>query len=250
MRWALRALVLLLVLGMLVPVPACRRRPQQQVVLYVSADEHIARQVIDRFQQQTGISVKVVGDTEAKKTTGLVERLRGEKASPQADVFWSSEISQTIALADEGALDEHLSDATKDWPREWRDGQRRWFAFAARPLGRQAAGAIAVVGIIGALSIFSLRTMVEASFERGDVPKDLLIYTQSSPAIPKIATQIDQLAAATGLGYDMPIAVDSDDSFSWPWAWYLRDYKRVSYVSFANGMALARHYLKGFEWAR
>ena len=27
-----------------------------------------------------------------------------------------------------------------------------------------------------------------------------------------------------------------DDSFSWPWAWYLRDYKRVAYVSFANGI--------------
>jgi iron(III) transport system substrate-binding protein len=112
----------------------CRRKtPQQQVVLYVSADEHIARQVIDRFQKQTGISVNVVGDTEAKKTTGLVERLKNEKGNPQADVFWSSEIFQTIALAEDGALDEHLSDATKDWPREWRDGQRRWFAFAARP---------------------------------------------------------------------------------------------------------------------
>ena len=110
-----------------------RKSDQSQVVLYVSADEHIAREVIDRFEKQTGISIKVVGDSEAKKTTGLVERLRSEKDKPQADVFWSSEIVQTIALADEGVLDEHLSDATKDWPREWRDGQRCWFAFAARP---------------------------------------------------------------------------------------------------------------------
>lgn len=121
------------VLAMMAVVGSCRRRPAEHVVLYVSADEHIARQVIDRFTKQTGIEVKIVGDTEAKKTTGLVERLRSEKANPQADVFWSSEIVQTTALADEGVLDEHLSDATKDWPREWRDGQRRWFAFAARP---------------------------------------------------------------------------------------------------------------------
>ena len=102
-------------------------------MLYVSTDEHIARPIIERFQQQSGIAVQVVGDTEAKKTTGLVERLRTEKSKPQADVFWSSEILQSISLADEGVLDEHLSDATADWPREWRDGQRRWFAFAARP---------------------------------------------------------------------------------------------------------------------
>ena len=128
---------MLCVLGLLtalaLPSSGCRRKPAEQVVLYVSTDEHIARPIIERFQQQSGIAVQVVGDTEAKKTTGLVERLRTEKSKPQADVFWSSEILQSISLADEGVLDEHLSDATADWPREWRDGQRRWFAFAARP---------------------------------------------------------------------------------------------------------------------
>lgn len=108
--------------------------------------------------------------------------------------------------------------------------------FAAKPFGRQAAGAVAVVAVIGALSFFSVRTMVLAAYEHGDVPKDLLIYTQSSPDIAKIATEIDQIAAATGKGFDLPIAVDSDDSFSWPWAWYLRDYRAVAYVSFAEGI--------------
>jgi iron(III) transport system substrate-binding protein len=61
-----------------------------------------------------------------------VNRLRAEADRPVADVFWSSEIFQTIDLASEGVLEEHLSEATKDWPREWRDGQRRWHAFAAR----------------------------------------------------------------------------------------------------------------------
>lgn len=108
--------------------------------------------------------------------------------------------------------------------------------YAARPFGRQAAGAVAVAGVCGALAFFSLRTMVLAVYERGDVPKDLLIYTQSSPDIARIATEIDQIAAATGKGYDLPIAVDSADSFSWPWAWYLRDYKRVGYIEFTNGI--------------
>ncbi|MBI2765581.1 MAG: TIGR03663 family protein [Chloroflexi bacterium] len=109
-------------------------------------------------------------------------------------------------------------------------------AFAAQPYGRRAAGTFAVVAVIGAFSFFSLRTMVMASFVRGDVPKDLLIYTQSSPDITRIATQIDQLAEATGEGYQMRIAVDSTDSFAWPWAWYLRDYKNVGYLDFSNGI--------------
>jgi predicted membrane-bound mannosyltransferase/DNA-binding beta-propeller fold protein YncE len=109
-------------------------------------------------------------------------------------------------------------------------------AFAVMPHGRRAIGAAVAVAVLGALGLFTVRTMLMASFERGDVPKDLLIYTQSSPDIPVLARQIDQLGAATGKGLDLPIALDSTDSFAWPWAWYLRDYRAVTYTDFANGV--------------
>ena len=108
--------------------------------------------------------------------------------------------------------------------------------FAAAPAGRRAVGLVAVTAVIGAFAFFSVRTMVMASFVRGDDPRDLLIYTQSSGELAQIARDIDALAEASGRGYDLPIAVDSTDSFAWPWAWYLRDYKAVSYVDFSNGM--------------
>ena len=107
--------------------------------------------------------------------------------------------------------------------------------YASWPYGRRAAGFVAIVAVVGALSFFSLRTMVMASFVRGDNPKDLLIYTQSSPQLLDVAHEIDALAEATGKGYELPIAVDSTDSFAWPWAWYLRDYKAVTYADFTNG---------------
>ncbi|MCZ7575549.1 MAG: 6-bladed beta-propeller [Dehalococcoidia bacterium] len=107
--------------------------------------------------------------------------------------------------------------------------------FAAWPLGRSATAFVTVVAVIGALTFFSLRTMVMVVYERGDVPKDLLIYTQSSPQLKDVADQINALAAASGQGYNLPIAVDTADSFAWPWAWYLRDFKSVSYADFSNG---------------
>ena len=107
--------------------------------------------------------------------------------------------------------------------------------WTSQPFGRRALGTFAVVATVGALSFFSLKAMIGASFERGDVPKDMLIYTQSAPDIPRLMTQIDALAEATGLGYDMPILVDSMDSFAWPWAWYLRDYRRVGYIDLSQG---------------
>lgn len=108
--------------------------------------------------------------------------------------------------------------------------------YAASPSGRQAVGLVAVTAVVGALGLFSVRTMAMVSYERGDNPRDLLIYTQSSGDLARVSREIDALAKASGLGYDLPIAVDSADSFAWPWAWYLRDYKSVSYVDFSNGV--------------
>jgi sugar lactone lactonase YvrE len=108
-------------------------------------------------------------------------------------------------------------------------------AFTATPLGRRAGGAIAVAAVVGGLSFFSVRTMVDASFTRGDVPKDMLIYTQSSPQIPEVMDDIERLAEVTGKGRFLPIAVDGRDSFAWPWAWYLRDYKCVAYPDMTSG---------------
>lgn len=108
-------------------------------------------------------------------------------------------------------------------------------AVAARPFGRSAVPLFTVVAVAAALAVFSFRAMFMAAYERGDIPKDMLVYTQSSPDIARIADEIDALAAATGRGFDLPIAVDSTDSFSWPWAWYLRDYRAVSYMEFSAG---------------
>jgi uncharacterized protein (TIGR03663 family) len=105
----------------------------------------------------------------------------------------------------------------------------------AYPYGRKAPAPFLVAAVVGALALFSVRTMVMVTFVRADDPRDLLIYTQSSPQLATVAHEIDQLAAASGKGERLAIAVDSTDSFAWPWAWYLRDYKAVSYVDFTNG---------------
>ena len=102
------------------------------VTLYVSADERFAREVVREFERETGIRVDMVADTEAKKTSGLVERIRTEKSNPQADVFWSSEVFMMIELAADGQLSPNISEVTRDWPAEHRDKDHLWHGFAAR----------------------------------------------------------------------------------------------------------------------
>lgn len=106
----------------------------REVVLYYSADDYVARPVIDAFETETGIQVRALGDTEATKTTGLVQRLRQEhtQGTPRADVFWSSEVFMTALLADEGVLAPVSIDALEGWPERWRDGDDRWFGFGIR----------------------------------------------------------------------------------------------------------------------
>jgi iron(III) transport system substrate-binding protein len=110
----------------------CRRDNRPTVVLYCSADQHIARQIIDAFEKETGIRVLMVGDTEVKKTAGLIDRLRAERDKPLADVFWSSEIFMTIELAEEGVLEPHISSVTADWPAPFKGPENRWHGFGSR----------------------------------------------------------------------------------------------------------------------
>ncbi len=106
--------------------------PPDALTIYVSADEHIARRVLDAFTERSGIEVQWVGDTEASKTTGLAQRLRREHDRPVADVFWSSEILHTIDLAREGVLEPCRSDFLRGWPADLRGSAHQWYAFSPR----------------------------------------------------------------------------------------------------------------------
>jgi iron(III) transport system substrate-binding protein len=113
----------------------CEHRGRE-VVLYSSVDDYLMRDVVAAFTADTGINVRVVGDTEATKTTGLVQRLLAERRRPRADVWWSSEPFGAMRLADEGALEPYTSPAEivpgRPWPRELRDPGGAWYAFAPR----------------------------------------------------------------------------------------------------------------------
>jgi uncharacterized protein (TIGR03663 family) len=89
-------------------------------------------------------------------------------------------------------------------------------------LGLRHAGLAVVAAVFGGLALFSVRAGVVASFEHGDVPREMLIYVQTSPEVPGLRDRIDEIARTSGRGHDLPIIVDRE--FTWPWAWYLRDY--------------------------
>ena len=91
---------------------------------------------------------------------------------------------------------------------------------------------------MGGLAVFVLLTAwssVRASFENGDVPVEMLVYTQTSPALERAVDEMGDYAAMTGQGAALPITVDTAQGYSWPWHWYLRDYDNVEYRCMGGG---------------
>lgn len=120
----------LLTLAATLLLAGCQREPA--VVIYTSVDQQFAQHVLAEFTRRSGIRVDAVYDSEAGKTTGLVRRLEREARRPRCDVWWSSEIFGTIALARAGVLTPFVSDSAADIPREWKDAAGLWTAGAAR----------------------------------------------------------------------------------------------------------------------
>ncbi len=103
-----------------------------------------------------------------------------------------------------------------------------------RRVGARASFAFSTLVLAGLLSVLTFRAGWIAAYEHGDVSVEMLVYTQTSPDIARVAREIGQLADVTGDGLSLPITVDSTDGFSWPWAWYLRDYNSVGYPCYSG----------------
>src|SRR4051812_25040552 len=118
--------------GLFLFVSGCDSKPQAEVVLYTSVDQPYAEPIVKEFEKQTGITVRLVTDTEASKSVGLAERLRAEKSNPQADVWWGNEPFLTINLAEEGLLEPYDSSAAADVPAQFKDPDHRWICVGIR----------------------------------------------------------------------------------------------------------------------
>ena len=110
----------------------CTKTGEKELVVYTSLDQVFSEPILQDFEKETGIKVKAVYDVEASKTTGLVNRLIAEMDRPKADVFWNSEVAQTIILKDKGVLAPYSSPSAEDIPPKFRDKDDYWTGFAAR----------------------------------------------------------------------------------------------------------------------
>ncbi len=105
---------------------------RREVVVFVALDRVYSEPILSTFERETGITVRPVYDTEAAKTTGLINRLLARRDRPEADVLWNNEAVQTQTLAQQGLLEPYVSPQAERIRAEYRDPDGYWTGFAAR----------------------------------------------------------------------------------------------------------------------
>lgn len=111
-----------------------------------------------------------------------------------------------------------------------------FFAVYAMQFGLKRSLSIAAIGIALPLALFEVHLGWHLALFSGDTPTDMLVYTQTSPDIPRMMREIDTLSKERTGGNNLPIWYSS--ATVWPMNWYLRDYVAAGSAHFM-GSALA-----------
>ncbi len=143
-----------------------------------------------------------------------------------------------------GGLDPNLTQLTDVLQAVAAMAALAFLGGTAWQLGRrlQLSGSLVGVAVVAlvAAGVMTLRAGWQLVYAHGDIPVEMLVYTQTSPEIPRVLRNIERISTQSGQREDMPITVDSAEGFTWPWAWSLRHYRNVDYPDLTNTTAEPR----------
>jgi iron(III) transport system substrate-binding protein len=104
------------------------------VVVYCSIKEDVGQSATERFEKETGTTVKLVRINSQVTSQNLLARLAAEKGRPRADVFWSRDPAAAMILKSKGLSMPYKSPNAKQVPALYRDPDRYWTGFPAQAL--------------------------------------------------------------------------------------------------------------------
>ena len=102
------------------------------LVVYCAHDAVYSEEILNAFEQKTGINVEPRFDTEATKSLGLTNLIVREQDHPRCDVFWNNQTLGTAALKEQGLLEAYQGDGYRRIPDRFKDPEGYWSGFAAR----------------------------------------------------------------------------------------------------------------------
>ncbi|HEY9163726.1 MAG TPA: Fe(3+) ABC transporter substrate-binding protein [Magnetovibrio sp.] len=98
------------------------------VNVYSYRQEFLANPLIEAFEKETGIDVKIVYAKE-----GLVQRLKAEGINSPADVIWTADLNRIEEFQNEDLLQPVVTDAlTANIPAQYRHPEGLWYGLTMR----------------------------------------------------------------------------------------------------------------------
>lgn len=112
-------------------------------------------------------------------------------------------------------------------------------------LGWQHVLTMAALTLAVGLGGYTLRSTWLAVYAHPDTPIELLVYTQTSPNIPYLVREIEEMAINLGRNYrspkdvtgsfSLPMVIDSgnqqgEGSLAWPLQWYFRHFLNITWL--------------------
>jgi iron(III) transport system substrate-binding protein len=102
------------------------------VVVYSSLDREFSDPVLKDLASAAGITLRPKYDVESTKTVGLVNTIIAESVRPRCDLFWNTEILNTIRLKRKGLLQPYHPSHAGEVPATFKDPEGMWYGFAGR----------------------------------------------------------------------------------------------------------------------
>ncbi|SFJ69390.1 extracellular solute-binding protein [Thermoflavimicrobium dichotomicum] len=117
-----------LVAALMIPLAACggstsKSDEKKKLVIYTGRDKNVVNTVISKFKQKypdIEVEALTMGAQE------ILERVRGEKANPQADFWWGAPQTTLMTAAEEGLLESYKPGFADKIPANYKDAQHRW----------------------------------------------------------------------------------------------------------------------------
>jgi hypothetical protein len=87
-------------------------------------------------------------------------------------------------------------------------------------------GALALLAICAsiALALGTARAAYRLAYQNGDVPREMLVYTQTSPDVMHAIRRLEEASIRRGRGLALPVIYDNETV----WTWYLRNFTNAT----------------------
>lgn len=86
--------------------------------------------------------------------------------------------------------------------------------------GKLWSAGMLVFALTGALFLYEIRSAWRLSYENGDIPKEMMIYTQTSPDALRVVRDLERASLSRHGDMSMPIWHDNETI----WDWYMRHF--------------------------